>query len=535
MAAPMEDVKNAVFDSKTNSCRIEVTVPTGFEQVAGGEVKEKIGSGFKELRGKISFECPIESVEKVTKLRTVDNCRVVMLYQSNYEFSDDKVENMQKLRDLVASVNWPLGIQVWKRFFSFEHPIAEVPEEITSDFGEPYFPPPRQNSNPEKKSKRSKGKKWKKKRENLVDKAKDEPVEAISGSGAASQESGDKTETVTKSVCDLNNSVNVTNGSECPKTNETAQVTEGGENPNKKPRVRENPWNPLMPSFRVTCNRSGDKHNFDSMTAAANFGGAIYQYFGWNIKMTEFDMEVILAIDDHEVTVSMGLTKESLHRRDITSFGPTTLRPTVANGMLRLCSIQSGDIVCDPMCGSGSIPIQCSLGWPLSYNLAGEIGKRALDRVRDNLSFVAQQKMENKSLPVDSIRWDVCNLPLRDNSVDVFITDLPFGVRMGHKVDNWRLYPGALLEMARVVSPNTGRCCLLTEDKKCMIKTIQKMGKYWTRTKTLGINLGGLAAGVFVLARTAEGVNKGDNPSMYSARGTKGDNMDMDVGSDKGE
>ncbi|WAR25575.1 THUM3-like protein [Mya arenaria] len=481
MAAPMEDVKNAVFDSKTNSCRIEVTVPTGFEQVAGGEVKEKIGSGFKELRGKISFECPIESVEKVTKLRTVDNCRVVMLYQSNYEFSDDKV---------------------WKRFFSFEHPIAEVPEEITSDFGEPYFPPPRQNSNPEKKSKRSKGKKWKKKRENLVDKAKDEPVEAISGSGAASQESGDKTETVTKSVCDLNNSVNVTNGSECPKTNETAQVTEGGENPNKKPRVRENPWNPLMPSFRVTCNRSGDKHNFDSMTAAANFGGAIYQYFGWNIKMTEFDMEVILAIDDHEVTVSMGLTKESLHRRDITSFGPTTLRPTVANGMLRLCSIQSGDIVCDPMCGSGMQPglaivIQPSRG--------------------DRKACVGQSEGQPK----------LCSTTKNGEQ--------PFGVRMGHKVDNWRLYPGALLEMARVVSPNTGRCCLLTEDKKCMIKTIQKMGKYWTRTKTLGINLGGLAAGVFVLARTAEGVNKGDNPSMYSARGTKGDNMDMDVGSDKGE
>lgn len=41
---------------------------------------------------------------------------------------------------------------------------------------------------------------------------------------------------------------------------------------------------------------------------------------------------------------------------------------------------------------------------------------------------------------------------------------------MGHKVDNWKLYPGALLEMARVVKPETGRCCLLTEDKKCIIK-----------------------------------------------------------------
>ena len=40
---------------------------------------------------------------------------------------------------------------------------------------------------------------------------------------------------------------------------------------------------------------------------------------------------------------------------------------------------------------------------------------------------------------------------------------------MGHKVNNWTLYPGALFEMARVVRPG-GRCCLLTEDKKCMVK-----------------------------------------------------------------
>ena len=33
----------------------------------------------------------------------------------------------------------------------------------------------------------------------------------------------------------------------------------------------------------------------------------------------------------------------------------------------RLCEIQPGDVVCDPMCGSGSISVQVSLGKVMLY------------------------------------------------------------------------------------------------------------------------------------------------------------------------
>lgn len=32
-------------------------------------------------------------------------------------------------------------------------------------------------------------------------------------------------------------------------------------------------------------------------------------------------------------------------------------------------------------------------------------------------------------LPVDTVRWDLCNLPIRTSSVDIIITDMPFGKR----------------------------------------------------------------------------------------------------------
>lgn len=45
--------------------------------------------------------------------------------------------------------------------------------------------------------------------------------------------------------------------------------------------------------------------------------------------------QVLLNIHNEEVVVGVALTEESLHRRNITHFGPTTLRSTLCYGMLR--------------------------------------------------------------------------------------------------------------------------------------------------------------------------------------------------------
>lgn len=46
-------------------------------------------------------------------------------------------------------------------------------------------------------------------------------------------------------------------------------------------------------------------------------------------------LQVLLNIHNNEVVIGIALTVESLHRRNITHFGPTTLRSTLAYGMLR--------------------------------------------------------------------------------------------------------------------------------------------------------------------------------------------------------
>lgn len=109
--------------------------------------------------------------------------------------------------------------------------------------------------------------------------------------------------------------------------------------------------------------------------------------------------------------------------------------------------------------------------------------------------------LDRRTLPLDIYQWDVCNLPLRSDIVDVFISDLPFGKKSGSKHENWKLYPKALEEMARVCHVGSGRAVLLTQDKRVMGQVLNRSVQ-WKKDLTLWINMGGLKAGIYVLSRT---------------------------------
>ena len=89
-------------------------------------------------------------------------------------------------------------------------------------------------------------------------------------------------------------------------------------------------------TFRVTCTRTGIKHTVTSMEAAKYFGSGVSLQFGWKVKLTHPDIEVLLSITDSDCLISILLTQDSRHLRNITHFGPTTLRSTIAYGLVRL-------------------------------------------------------------------------------------------------------------------------------------------------------------------------------------------------------
>ncbi len=88
-------------------------------------------------------------------------------------------------------------------------------------------------------------------------------------------------------------------------------------------------------TFRVTCVRRGKKHGFSSMEAASKLGAGLSKLFGWKPQMKNYDIEVLLNIHGDEAKIFIALSKESKSKRNITHFGPTTLKSVIAYGMLR--------------------------------------------------------------------------------------------------------------------------------------------------------------------------------------------------------
>jgi len=257
------------------------------------------------------------------------------------------------------------------------------------------------------------------------------------------------------------------------------------------------------PSFRITCNRADlrqkERHSFTSMEAASAFGSGVNDFFAWRVNLTDPDMTILLDISTEEVIVAFRLTEESMHRRNLVALGPTSLVGTLSYSLAYLAEIKPGDIVVDPMCGGLSISIETALNWKHAFHIGGEIHAQGIDRCIKNMEHV--NKINGKHLPLSVMRWDATNLPLRNGSVDVIVTDLPFGKKIGTISNNRILYPLVLNEMARVTRVNTGRAVFLSHDKSIII-TYLKVQKCWRKVSRHVINQGGLRVSVWKLLRT---------------------------------
>ncbi|XP_072176041.1 tRNA (guanine(6)-N(2))-methyltransferase THUMP3-like [Diadema setosum] len=298
------------------------------------------------------------------------------------------------------------------------------------------------------------------------------------------------------------------------------------------------------PTFRVTCTRSGDRHHFNSRDVAPSVGSLINETYGWPVKMKDYDLEVVVNILEDSMLVALSMTKESMHRRNITHFGVTTLRSTIAYCMLRMTQPQPGEVICDPMCGVGAIPLEGLLAWRSCLVMSGDVNEVAVERTKGNIDSLTEKRKSKQiirpDLANDVFRWDVTNLPLKSASIDIFVTDLPFGKRMGSRRNNWSLYRQCLEEMARVCRPKTSRAVVLTQDKKCMAQTLQRCGHLWRKKNFVFINHGGLKACVYLLQRAKEKEGKrkheGDDESGSKAAAVgsdEGDALEDDVEDDQ--
>uniref|UniRef100_A0A8C5NTR2 THUMP domain containing 3 n=1 Tax=Junco hyemalis TaxID=40217 RepID=A0A8C5NTR2_JUNHY len=471
---------------------IGATVPTGFEQTAAEEVREKLGSASRisKDRGKIYFEVPARSLPQVHRLRSVDNLFVVVQEFKDYQFKENKEDALKDLEDLVKKLPWTDPLKVWELNNSLKKKKTKRKKHNLQS--------------PASRGKLSDGGE-----EGGADQNNSNDQEDCAQTPVAVEATGGQDTEHPQGVTSRNGVEEEEEEEDSEQPDVRAEAQASSESGSKAGEGQTGEGEAKVLRFRVTCNRAGDKHSFTSNEAARDFGGAVQEHFQWKADMTNFDVEVLLNIHSTEVVVGIALTEESLHRRNITHFGPTTLRSTLAYGMLRLCDPQPTDIIVDPMCGTGAIPIEGAAEWPCCYHIAGDNNPQAVKRAANNISSLLRKNESKDSsaalgAPLDVIQWDICRLPLRTGSVDIVVTDMPFGKRIGSKKKNWDLYPACLMEMGRICTPGTGRAVLLTQDKKCFAKALSRVGHIWRRAQTVWVNVGGLHAAVYLLRRTPE-------------------------------
>lgn len=260
-----------------------------------------------------------------------------------------------------------------------------------------------------------------------------------------------------------------------------------------------------QPKFRVSCNRYGPKHKFTSPEVCSVFGHVVDTKFGWPIKMKDYDLEVMVNFSENHLYVGLTLTPIALDRRNIISTGFTTLRAATCYALLRVAKIQTGDIVIDPMAGSGAIPVECCAAWGdewCAYTIAGELKDSPLEKCRSNLGGLSGKP------PYDMMQLNVTSMPFRQNSVDVFVSDLPFGRRHGSKKLNKTLYPALLREMARVAHQGLARAVLLTRDFKSMNLAYDKCKDLWFQKLCSFVKIGNLNCYIYLFLRTEYDYNK---------------------------
>eukprot|EP00929_Paragymnodinium_shiwhaense_P115929 TRINITY_DN8509_c0_g1_i4.p1 TRINITY_DN8509_c0_g1~~TRINITY_DN8509_c0_g1_i4.p1 ORF type:complete len:423 (-),score=39.13 TRINITY_DN8509_c0_g1_i4:112-1380(-) len=190
--------------------------------------------------------------------------------------------------------------------------------------------------------------------------------------------------------------------------------------------VTRRPPEALKPSFRVTGSRAGKKAaHLRSNGIAEATGEAVMLVHKWQVELKEYDLEVAVNLNDETLLVLLPLLARAATRQN--NFACPGLTQPVAWAMARSLEIKPGEVVMDPMCGSGIVLLEAAQCWRHAFYLGFDVEPSQLERSVANTKLLAGHIGRTISIQ----RGDASRLPLSSGSVDAVVCDLPFGKQFG--------------------------------------------------------------------------------------------------------
>ena len=275
--------------------------------------------------------------------------------------------------------------------------------------------------------------------------------------------------------------------------------------------------------FRASCIRGySKKYSYsreDFLGEVVNL--MIPDTYDWKVDLVNYDVEVVLLMISPR-WFAVGLTLRPYQLLGTKGFqcnvmppdtslpyisgtltsGVTRLRPVNAFLLFELAKVRKGDLVLDPCCGIGTIPLNIQDG----IGIGGDLSLSP-----DGLAVIAGKYLNEfgRSNPNTNLcAWDASSLPVRSASVDVVITDLPFGKLCLSSNKLYQLLPLWFSELARVLRPGTGRAVILCGAIGIVCDALQNINESsncnWDIKSVFPVNIGGLLAWIVIADRTHE-------------------------------
>ncbi len=240
------------------------------------------------------------------------------------------------------------------------------------------------------------------------------------------------------------------------------------------------------PTYHLVTQMTGT-HAYRRIDAAKSMAEGLTGVFpaSWKPASENAAVEVWLTIHGATAVCGMRLTDRTMrHRTWKTEHVRASLRPTMAAAMVRLAGTAPGEVVVDPMCGTGTIlgeQIELSRlrrAGPVSL-IAGDNDMNALRAATANL-----RKFGSTIL----LKWDAVSLPLATNSVDRIISNPPFGKQLSSPEEIGPLYRATIRECDRVLKDG-GRAVFLVSEMDVLrdaIRPVKWQAQRQVRVEVLG-------------------------------------------------
>jgi len=261
-------------------------------------------------------------------------------------------------------------------------------------------------------------------------------------------------------------------------------------------------------TFMVRAQRIGE-HEYSSLDISRLVGGAVQSITESEVSLSDPDLVVHAEVVYDTMRICIDLTGlHALHKRGYKVYvHPSSLNPIIAHAMCRLAGVSSGDRVLDPMCGSGTILIECKLYASGVEAYGVDIDPAHLEGAARNAARAGVGRLHLRVgdvLELDSM--------FPEEFFDAVITNPPFGIRERSPYGIAALYR-ALVEKSSVVLKEGGRMCVLTPRRRTLCRLLEERG--FELERVVKVRHGGLTSCIIVGRKvnksTRENSGRGDS------------------------